>query len=64
MASPHGSKTTNREITAVSAHNLFEQSPGSFILSQGGKIDDLDKLPSLFAGEALRRSTSSLGDIP
>ena len=44
---------------AVSSNNRFERSRGASSANQEG-LDDVDQLPSFDAGEAPRRSTSSL----
>src|ERR1700689_550801 len=43
-----------------SPNNRFERSRAASSVSQGG-VDDWDRVPSFDAGEASRRSTSSLG---
>ena len=42
-------------------NNRFERSRVASSVSQGGGVDDLDKVPSFDAGATPRRSTSSLG---
>ena len=45
-------------------NNRFERSRVASSVSQGGGVDDLDKVPSFDAGATPRRSTSSLRTSP